>query len=346
MDIIDLRSDTVTRPTPAMRAAMAAADVGDDQFGEDPTVNRLQERMAGLLGKEVGLWLPTGTMANQVALRVFTRPGDDVIVSRESHAMWHETGAAAANAGIQFTEVGSSGTFGVDEFVAAAKPRGHLIYPPTTLVQVEDTHNRAGGVVFPPPTHAPSVPPHASAASPRTSTARACSTPPSPAVILRPAAPNPSASSRSPCRRGSARRGDRFSPGPATSSARQCVIAGWPAVRCDRSGSSQPPACTPSIITSSGSPRTMQRAAHRGPLGDERSGRPRPGVGARTNILVFGLADHGPDAPTVAARARERGDPVFAFVPRVIRAVSHLDVSGADCRQAASWLLEAIDSDA
>jgi threonine aldolase len=150
MEIIDLRSDTVTRPTPAIRAAMAAADVGDDQFGEDPTVNRLQDHVAELLGKEAALWLPTGTMANQVALRVFTRPGDDVIVSRESHAMWHETGAAAANAGIQFTEVGSGGTFGTDEFVAAVKPRGHLIYPPTTLVEVEDTHNRAGGVIFPP----------------------------------------------------------------------------------------------------------------------------------------------------------------------------------------------------
>src|SRR3989337_2640567 len=94
MEVIDLRSDTVTRPSPAMRAAMAAAEVGDDQFGEDPTINRLQARAAELLGKEAALWVPTGTMANQVALRVMTRPGDDVIVSRESHAVWHETGAA------------------------------------------------------------------------------------------------------------------------------------------------------------------------------------------------------------------------------------------------------------
>src|SRR6266571_135787 len=97
VDVIDLRSDTVTRPSPAMRAAMASADVGDDQFGEDPTVNRLQDRVAELLGKEAALWVPTGTMANQVALRVLARPGDDVIVARESHAMWHETGAAGAN---------------------------------------------------------------------------------------------------------------------------------------------------------------------------------------------------------------------------------------------------------
>ena len=97
--MIDLRSDTVTRPTDGMRAAMAAAPVGDDQFGEDPTINELQARVAALLGKEAALWLPSGTMANQVALRALTRPGDDVIVSRESHAVWHETGGGAANAG-------------------------------------------------------------------------------------------------------------------------------------------------------------------------------------------------------------------------------------------------------
>src|ERR1700675_2913309 len=113
---IDLRSDTVTRPSPAMRAAIAAAPVGDDQFGEDPTMNALQERIAALLGKPAALWLPTGTMANQAALRVLTRPGDDVIVSRESHAVWHETGAAAAHAGVQFTEIGARGTFTVEEF--------------------------------------------------------------------------------------------------------------------------------------------------------------------------------------------------------------------------------------
>src|SRR2546429_1311739 len=146
---IDLRSDTVTRPTAAMRSAMAAAAVGDDQYGEDPTANALQERVAKLLGKEAALWLPSGTMANQVALRVLTRPGDDIIVSSESHAVWHETGAGAANAGVQFTEVGARGVFTAEAFVAACKPRDHVIYPPTTLVEIENTHNRAGGIIFP-----------------------------------------------------------------------------------------------------------------------------------------------------------------------------------------------------
>src|SRR3954468_8274777 len=107
--MIDLRSDTVTRPTDGMRAAIAAAPVGDDQFSEDPTINDLQARIAALLGKEAALWLPTGTLANQVALRTLTRPGDDVIVSRESHAVWHETGGGGANAGVQFTEIGTGG---------------------------------------------------------------------------------------------------------------------------------------------------------------------------------------------------------------------------------------------
>jgi threonine aldolase len=84
-----------------MRAAMAAAEVGDDQYGEDPSTNRLQARVAEMLGKEAALWLPTGTMANQVALRTLTRPGDEVVTTVESHAAWHEAGGAAANAGVQ-----------------------------------------------------------------------------------------------------------------------------------------------------------------------------------------------------------------------------------------------------
>jgi threonine aldolase len=125
MTPIDLRSDTVTRPTDAMRAAMAAAPVGDDQYGEDPTTNRLQQRCAELLGKEQALWLPSGTMANQVALRVLTRPGDEVVAGRECHAAWHEAGGAAANSGVQIVEVGEGGVDqgGVDP---AARPlAGH-----------------------------------------------------------------------------------------------------------------------------------------------------------------------------------------------------------------------------
>ena len=123
MNPIDLRSDTVTRPSQEMRSAIAAAPVGDDQYGDDPTVNALQERIAALLGKEAAIWMPSGTMANQVALRTLTHPGDDVVVSREAHAVWHETGGSAANAGVQLTEIGTHGVFTAEEFLAAIKPQ-------------------------------------------------------------------------------------------------------------------------------------------------------------------------------------------------------------------------------
>src|SRR5258708_27985674 len=149
MDRIDLRSDTVTLPSPGMRKAMAEAPVGDDQYGEDLSVNRLQERIAKLLGKEAALFVPSGTMANQIGLKVLTRPGDEVVVGHEAHIVWHESGAASANSGVQFSVVGSGGLFTAAELRAAYKPPGHIVFPPTTLVAVENTHNRGGGVVFP-----------------------------------------------------------------------------------------------------------------------------------------------------------------------------------------------------
>src|SRR5215831_6601470 len=108
---IDLRSDTVTRPTPGMRAAMSAAEVGDDVYGEDPTVNALQDRVAALLGKEAALFVPTGSMANQVALKAHTQPGDDVIIGQHSHNWLYESGAGAVVSGVQFTFAGKGGLF-------------------------------------------------------------------------------------------------------------------------------------------------------------------------------------------------------------------------------------------
>jgi threonine aldolase len=145
---IDLRSDTVTRPTAAMREAMVRADVGDDQFGEDPSINGLQERVASMLGHEAALWFPTGTMADQVAIRTLTRPGDEVLAAREAHILWHEAGGASATSGVQIVEIGAGGgRFSVDDLLAARKPVAAM-YPPATLVSVENTHNRAGGVVI------------------------------------------------------------------------------------------------------------------------------------------------------------------------------------------------------
>lgn len=149
MELIDLRSDTVTLPTSGMRDAMARAPVGDDQYGEDTSTNALQERVAEMLGKEAALFVASGTMANQIALKLFTQPGDDVVVGEQSHAVYHETGAASAINGVQFTEAGRGGTFTAEEFRSVYKPPNHIVYPPTRMVQVENTHNRGGGLVFP-----------------------------------------------------------------------------------------------------------------------------------------------------------------------------------------------------
>jgi threonine aldolase len=148
MTIIDLRSDTVTRPTPAMREAMARAEVGDDVYGEDPTVNRLQDRVAELLGVEAALYVPSGTMANQIALKVLTEHGDDVIVGQGAHNWLYESGAAGALSGVQLTQIGATGLFTAAEVRAAFKADNHH-YAPTRLVCLENTHNRAGGKVWP-----------------------------------------------------------------------------------------------------------------------------------------------------------------------------------------------------
>jgi threonine aldolase len=149
MAVVDLRSDTFTKPTPAMRAAMAAADVGDDVWGEDPTARALEERAAEVLGKQAALFVPSGTMANQIALLLHCRPGDEVIVGRGAHTRLYESGAGAAWAGVQFAEIGAAdGTFTAAELDEAALPADRNL-PRTRLVAVENTHNRGGGRVWP-----------------------------------------------------------------------------------------------------------------------------------------------------------------------------------------------------
>ncbi len=147
--IVDLRSDTVTRPTPGMRRAIAEADVGDDVFGDDPTVNRLQERVAELLGKEAALFMPSGTMANQTALRAHTEPGDEIIAHVDSHVYQYEGGAPAALSGCSLRLLhGDRGQFDADKVRAAVRP-DNPHFPRTRLVVVENTHNRGGGSVWP-----------------------------------------------------------------------------------------------------------------------------------------------------------------------------------------------------
>jgi threonine aldolase len=147
--MIDLRSDTVTKPTDEMRKAMARAEVGDDVYGEDPTVNRLQDTAANMLGKRFGLFVPSGTMANQLAIRVQTQPGQEVIIESKSHIIRYEQGAAGALAGVQLHWViGERGIITAEQVEAAIRPNDpHSIT--TALICLENTHNAGGGTIYP-----------------------------------------------------------------------------------------------------------------------------------------------------------------------------------------------------
>jgi len=147
--MIDLRSDTVTKPTPAMREAMAHAEVGDDVYGEDPTVNRLQQEAAALLGKAGALFVPSGTMGNQLSIRAQTQPGQEIIVDASSHIVRYEQGAAGALAGVQLHWVaGRRGLMTAEQVESAIRPRDpHTI--PTALICLEQTHNSGGGSIYP-----------------------------------------------------------------------------------------------------------------------------------------------------------------------------------------------------
>lgn len=147
--VIDLRSDTVTRPTPGMWAAIRAAEVGDDVFNDDPTVNRLQERVAALLGKEAALFVPSGTMSNQICIKAQTQPGDELLCEATCHIYNYEAGAPAALSGVTCrTLEGDYGVLDVSQLQDKIQPdNDHLVR--TRMVSLENTHNRGGGRVYP-----------------------------------------------------------------------------------------------------------------------------------------------------------------------------------------------------
>lgn len=149
MRFVDLRSDTVTMPTPKMREAIYQAKVGDDVYGEDPTVNELEELGARLTGKEACLFVTSGTMGNQLAILAHTQRGDELICEAESHIFFYEVGGIAALAGVQArTLAGNRGILTAEQIAAAIRPQD-IHQPPTTLICLENTHNRAGGVCYP-----------------------------------------------------------------------------------------------------------------------------------------------------------------------------------------------------
>jgi threonine aldolase len=316
--------------------------VGDDQYGEDPSTNRLQARMAELLGKEAALWLPTGTMANQVALRTLTRPGDEVVACRESHMAWHEVGGAAANAGVQIHEVGQRGVFSAEELRAAAKPRNFAIFPSTTVVALENTHNRAGGIIVP---QAEVLRICAAArelglgtyldgarlwnVSAATGTALDDLAAPFDLVAVSFSkglgAPGGSllagskaliaAAHRHRHRMGGAMRQN----GIFSAAALYALDHHLPRLSEDHANAR----AFAEALVNSGAPVLLDLAS------------------VQTNIVVFQLSESLTiDAAALSARARERGVLVNAMGPRTVRAVMHLDVSGAQCEQAAQVLVK------
>jgi threonine aldolase len=147
---VDLRSDTLTRPTAAMRRAMAEAEVGDDVYREDPTVNALEERVAELFGHEAALFVPSGTMGNQIGLRLVCEPGQEVLGDADCHVLTYEMGAAAALFGLSSrTVVSAGGRLSADQLIEQVRPHGDWHLTPTAAIAVENTHNRGGGLVQP-----------------------------------------------------------------------------------------------------------------------------------------------------------------------------------------------------
>ena len=152
MTAIDLRSDTVTKPTDEMRRAMAAAEVGDDVFGEDPSINELQDRAAAMLGKEAGLLTSSGTMSNLIATLAWSSKGDELVMGDQAHMFWNESAGQAALAGVQTRLVpnDSQGRMNPDDVAGAIRPPGNLHFPRTSMVCLENTHNRCSGGVLTP----------------------------------------------------------------------------------------------------------------------------------------------------------------------------------------------------
>lgn len=339
---IDLRSDTVTKPSRAMREAMANAEVGDDVYGEDPTVNALQERVASLLGKPAALFVPTGSMANQVAIKAHTQPGDDVIIGHQSHNWLYESGAAAVVSGVQFTFAGKGGLFDVADLDEAYKADTHH-HAPTRLVCLENTHNRGGGRIWPAAqvervsawARAKGIATHLDGA--RLWNAH-IATGKTPAELAAPF------DSVSVCMS----KGLGAPVGSLIAGSKDFV---WKTHRWRKMmGGGMRQA---GILAAAGLYALDHNVAR---LADDHKNARLladaltavPGITleapVETNIVIFVLGPSGPDAAAICARAKERGVLVNAVGPRKIRALTHLDVDRAAVEKAAGILCELLRS--
>jgi threonine aldolase len=339
--VVDLRSDTVTRPTPAMRQAIAAAEVGDDQLGDDPTVRRLEERVAELLGKERALFFPTGIMANQTAIVLHGRPGTEAVIEADGHILQWEEAGAAAWAGVQLRPVMTpDGILTADHVRAAIRPAGNRYQPLTSLVCVENTHNTAGGKVTPLETlrairavaDEHGIPVHMdgarlwnAAAASGVALADYASTADSVMVTLSKGLGCPVGSLLA----GTADAMDRAwrirrRMGGAMRQSGILAAAGLHALdhHLDRLADDH-------------------RRARR--LADGAAALPTvTAVAPDTNIVMLDLAAEAPDAPAAAARLADQGVLVIPFAARRIRAVTHMDVDDEGIEAALAGLADVL----
>ena len=338
--MIDLRSDTVTRPSAAMREHMARAEVGDDVYGEDPTVRRLEERVAELLGTEAALFVPSGSMGNQLCLRVHTSHGDDVLIGEGAHLSWYESGAAGALAGVQLSVLGKGGLFTGDDVRAAYKANDHHS-PPTTLVCLENTHNRAGGRVWPAEqtagvlaaarelglaTHLDGARIWNAAVAPGRSERELAAGFDTLSVCLSKGLGAPVGSLVAGSK-AHVRRAHRFRKmyGGGMRQAGVLAAGGLHALEHNRA-------------------RLADDHANARRIAEILGAAPRSRVlePVETNLVIFDVTDPAPDAKTRVTRARDAGVLLNAIAPRRLRVVTHLDVDRAACERAAVELTKLV----
>lgn len=336
--VVDLRSDTVTKPRPGMREAMAAAEVGDDVLDHDPTVERLEHRIAAILGKEAALFVPSGTMANQIAVRAHCPPGGEIILDRGAHVLNFEAGAAAALSGASLQPVDAPrGILDPDAVRRAVRPPvPHC--PRTALVWAENTHNLAGGNVWPQAAldavaavaHDAGLPLHLDGA--RIWNAAAATGDP-PARIARDADSVSVALSK----------GLGAPVGSLIAGTRAFIDGCW--VHRKRFGGGM----RQSGILAAAGLWALDHLVERLPE-DHANARwlaerlaDLPGVrvdleATRTNIVVFDVAGVGRTPVELAGEAAKAGVKIVPFGPTTLRAVTHLDVTRADVEHAAAVL--------
>ena len=328
--MIDLRSDTLTKPTEAMRAAMASAEVGDDVYGEDPTVARLEERVAGLFGHEAALFMPTGSMGNVLAVRSLVAPGQEVLCEASAHIVRAELGAHGAYSGITTrTWVHPRGQVDLATIRRMFAPDMGPFFVPTVAISIENTHNFAGGAVLP-LADLRDLREYATGVGARIHLdgARVWNAHVATGTPLSRVRRDRGRGRRSACRRGSAPRSARCWSAAATRSPRRgCGASGW-AAGCARSASSPRPACTPSTTTSSGSPTTTRTpGCWPRPVASTR----RPWTPTSWSWSARTLPASSRPLATRACRSRPSGRPT-------VRMVTHLDVSRDDAEKAAAVL--------